>query len=192
MCFKIVGIPDTTNETKVCDLIETVSGMSIIPDSLEACHCLPPDEINKLIIKLSRRKDAEVVLSKKPTKIRASVLAVLVLKVVKSSSMNVSAATISSYGVNAKLFGQRNGLKLSELAMRGGSRAAATSKVERFVIIVNGLQPLTIIPKRSILDVAAVLHLPLGQIKIRIEPEGAVSRITHITGLQKLFPIISV
>ena len=76
--------------------------------------------------------------------------------------------------------------------MRGGSRAAATSKVERFVIIVNGLQPLTIIPKRSILDVAAVLHLPLGQIKIRIEPEGAVSRITHITGLQKLFPIISV
>ena len=27
-----------------------------------------------------------------------------------------------------------------------------------------------------------------GQIKIRIEPEGAVSRITRITDLQKLFP----
>ena len=40
---------------------------------------------------------------------------------------------------------------------RGGSRAAATSKMERFVIIVNGFQPLTIITKRSILDVAAVL-----------------------------------
>ena len=40
---------------------------------------------------------------------------------------------------------------------RGGSRAAATSKMERFVIIVNGFQPLTIITKRSTLDAAAVL-----------------------------------
>ena len=45
---------------------------------------------------------------------------------------------------------------------RGGSRAAATSKMERFVIIVNGFQPLTIIIKRSILDVAAALHPPLN------------------------------
>ena len=45
--------------------------------------------------------------------------------------------------------------------MRGESRAAATSKMERFVIIVNGFQPLTIITKRSILDVAAVLGPPL-------------------------------
>ena len=37
---------------------------------------------------------------------------------------------------------------------------AATSKMERFVIIVNGLQPLTIITKRSILDVS-VLDPPL-------------------------------
>ena len=36
---------------------------------------------------------------------------------------------------------------------RGGSKAAATSKMERFVIIVNGFQPLTITTKRSILDV---------------------------------------
>ena len=33
--------------------------------------------------------------------------------------------------------------------------------MERFVIIVNGFQPLTIITKRSILDVAAVLEPPL-------------------------------
>ena len=33
--------------------------------------------------------------------------------------------------------------------------------MERFVIIVNGFQPLTIITKRSILDVAAVLDPPL-------------------------------
>ena len=44
---------------------------------------------------------------------------------------------------------------------RGGSRAAATSKMERFVIIVNGWKPLTIITKRSILDVAAALDSPL-------------------------------
>ena len=43
----------------------------------------------------------------------------------------------------------------------GGSRAAATSKMERFVIIVNGFQPLTVITKRSILDVAAALAPPL-------------------------------
>ena len=44
---------------------------------------------------------------------------------------------------------------------RGGSRAAATSKIERFVIIVNDCKPLTIITKCSILDVAAVLDSPL-------------------------------
>ena len=44
---------------------------------------------------------------------------------------------------------------------RGGSRGAATSKMESFVIIVNGCKPLTIITKRSILDVAAALDPPL-------------------------------
>ena len=44
---------------------------------------------------------------------------------------------------------------------RGGSRTAAIYKIERFVIIVNGFQPLTIITKCSILDVAAVLDPPL-------------------------------
>ena len=47
-----------------------------------------------------------------------------------------------------------------DLIFRGGSRTAATSKMEHFVIIVNGLKPLTIITKRSILDVAAVLDPP--------------------------------
>ena len=44
---------------------------------------------------------------------------------------------------------------------RGESRTAATSKMEHFVIIVNGFQPLTIITKCSILDIAAVLDSPL-------------------------------
>ena len=55
--------------------------------------------------------------------------------------------------------------KFCENKIRGGSRATATSKMERFVIIVNGWKPLTIITKRSILDVAAALDPPL---KIKI------------------------
>ena len=43
----------------------------------------------------------------------------------------------------------------------GGSRAAPTSKMKCFVIIVNGFQPLTIIAKHSILDVAAAIDPPL-------------------------------
>ena len=38
---------------------------------------------------------------------------------------------------------------------------AVTPKIERFVTIVNGFQPLTIVTKRSILDVAAVPDPPL-------------------------------
>ena len=48
------------------------------------------------------------------------------------------------------------------LIFRGGSRTAATSKVELFVIIVNGFQPLTIISNSSTLDAAAVLDPPLN------------------------------
>ena len=44
---------------------------------------------------------------------------------------------------------------------RVGIRATATSKIEHFVIIVNGFQPLIIITKSSILDVEAVLDPPL-------------------------------
>ena len=45
--------------------------------------------------------------------------------------------------------------------LTGGSRAAATSKMKRFVIIVTGFQPLNVITKRSIFDVAAALDPPL-------------------------------
>ena len=43
--------------------------------------------------------------------------------------------------------------------------------MERFVIIVNGFQPLNIITKRTILDVAAVLDPPL---KLRHHSLGEV------------------
>ena len=48
--------------------------------------------------------------------------------------------------------------KIKSIIFRGRSRTAATSKMERFVIIVNGFQPFT---KHSILDVAAALDPPL-------------------------------
>ena len=44
---------------------------------------------------------------------------------------------------------------------RGGSRTAVASKMKHYMIIVNGFQLLTIITKRSILDVAAALDPPL-------------------------------
>ena len=52
---------------------------------------------------------------------------------------------------------------LDRVLSRGGSRADATSKMERFVIIVNGFQSLTVITKGSILDVATVLDPPLRE-----------------------------
>ena len=42
------------------------------------------------------------------------------------------------------------------------SSTAVTSKMERFVIIVNGWKSLTIITKRSMLDVTAALDPPLN------------------------------
>ena len=48
---------------------------------------------------------------------------------------------------------------------RGGSRTAVTSKMEFFLIIVNGWKPLTISTKCSILDVTAALDLPLILLK---------------------------
>ena len=52
-------------------------------------------------------------------------------------------------------------LKSLKSLVKVGSRAAATSKMERFAIIVNGWKSLTIITKRYILDVAAALDPPL-------------------------------
>ena len=40
-CVEIVGIPDSTNETNVCELIEKVTGASVNQDWLESCHGLP-------------------------------------------------------------------------------------------------------------------------------------------------------
>ena len=56
----------------------------------------------------------------------------------------------------------------TKIEARGGSRTAATSKIGCFVIIVNSWKPLTIITKCSILDVAAVLDLPLEAVDFNL------------------------
>ena len=56
-------------------------------------------------------------------------------------------------------FSQKSNTRVFLFNIRGGSRAAATPKMECFV---NGWKPLTIITKRSILDVAAVRDPPLN------------------------------
>ena len=40
-CLEIVGIPDSTNKIKVCELIGKVTGININQDCLESCHPLP-------------------------------------------------------------------------------------------------------------------------------------------------------
>ena len=67
--IETVGISDTTNETKVCELIETATGYFNKPWQSRS---LP-----SLTFTFSRRKDAEMVLSKK-NKTKASILVVRV------------------------------------------------------------------------------------------------------------------
>ena len=60
----------------------------------------------------------------------------------------------------------------TEDGTRGGSRTAATSKMERFVIIVNGwkLEAVNYYHKVLILDIAAVLDPPLVHYRTQIVP----------------------
>ena len=68
---------------------------------------------------------------------------------------------------NSNVFcNHRHAIKMSSVALIINSMfyydlPPATSKMERFLIIVNGWKPLIIITKRSILDVAAALDPPL-------------------------------
>ena len=61
--------------------------------------------------------------------------------------------------------------------IRGGSRSAAISKIKLFVKIVNGFQTLTIITKRSILDVAEAQDPPLN---IPSSKAASLSRLVAI------------
>ena len=78
----------------------------------------------------------------------------------KSSAISYNVYLMSALQYPAQL-DQVQMSRLQDRKTRGGSRAAATSKLECFVIIVKGWKPLIIITKRSILDVAAALDLSL-------------------------------
>ena len=68
---------------------------------------------------------------------------------------------------------------------RGGYWTAATSKMERFVIIiVKGFQPLTIITKHSILDVATVLNPLLKRLKKFVNPNIIASLVGEIAKIK--------
>ena len=80
----------------------------------------------------------------------------------------------TDYGLTAEeeeLFDGIDEDELIEFAgeFSGRSRTAATPKMEQFVIIVKGWKLLTIITKRSILDVAAVLDQSLEFSKLLFE-----------------------
>jgi len=63
-CVEIVGLPEDSTEATVCKLFQKV-GAKIDSKKLEACHPLPSDDKNKLIVKFASRKDAELVLKNK-------------------------------------------------------------------------------------------------------------------------------
>ena len=63
-------------------------------------------------------------------------------------------------GAKSEISATTTGLK-PRTTYKDGSRAAAASKMEYFVIIVNGWKLLTIITKHSILNVAVTLDPPL-------------------------------
>ena len=63
-CVKIVASPDSTNETKVCELIEKIAGVDVNQDCLESCLCYPQTK-KTITVKFSREKDPESVLQNK-------------------------------------------------------------------------------------------------------------------------------
>ena len=77
------------------------------------------------------------------------------------------------------------------MLIRGGSRTAATSKMELFVLIFNGFQPLAIITKCSILDVAVVLDLPLINVTTTTNPVVIANILLIIVLVQAISKIRS-
>ena len=73
---------------------------------------------------------------------------------------NIRVFEISVFILKTTLTNLQNKQSKCNYRFRGGYKTAATSKMELFVIIVNGWKPLTIITKSSTLDVATVLDPP--------------------------------
>ena len=78
----------------------------------------------------------------------------------------VTAGTVTRRAVEPTWLTASNPMvRLIAIFSRFGSRTTAKSKVELFVMIVNGFQPLTVITKSSTLDVAVVLDPSLFSVR---------------------------
>ena len=163
------------------------TGISTTTDSLKACHCLPSDQNDKLIIKRSRKRWCWNAFCQK--KLRTSLLMVLVL--IKSLSIKVFATTVSSYGVNAKLYGQRNRLKPSGLAMTKSELIKLlTSQICRnyFQAMIFGLNKFTMTSRhwyRSFSSYICRIHVKMG---LGTQP---ISGIDFITILIDYFDLLT-
>lgn len=56
-----MGTSADNNEQKVCGFLNLATGVSHNPDCLEACHPLPSEGKNKIIVKFWKRKDVDLV-----------------------------------------------------------------------------------------------------------------------------------
>ena len=58
-------IPDDTNESKVWQFLNLTTGALLNPDCSEACHPLPSEGKNKIILKFSRKIDVYLIMRNK-------------------------------------------------------------------------------------------------------------------------------
>ena len=142
-CVKTAGIPDSTNEIKVCKLIGKVTGINVNQDCLESCHPLPSEKKHKIIVNFSRPEDAKSILQNEN----------------KNKNFNPRSIDIDSN----KVFINESLCRYYKF-LRSKSKKLWTEKWIEAFWVSN------------------------GQIKLRIEPEGAVSGISHIQDLQKFLP----
>ena len=86
---------------------------------------------------------------------------ILFLSILRSTSLLTKIQKLHLLGTSSVRVLQTN---QSSQVYRGGSTTAAASKMDCFVIIVNGWKPFT---KRFILDVAVVLDPPLKYTQVK-------------------------
>ena len=135
--------PDSTDETKIYELIEKVTVVNVHQDCLESCHLLTSSKKKKIIDKFSRQKNAESVLQN------------------KNKFKNFNPWSIDNDSNNVFINGS---LCRYYKFLWSKCKNLWTEKWIEAFLVSN------------------------GKIKLRIEPEEAVSRISLVQDLQKLLP----
>ena len=117
----------------------------------------------KSIIKKKKKKHDKVVLLAK-TKLNS--IEVLISNALTDSQISHD-EFVSVNIVLSEYDDIKEEIKYLKTSTRGGPRTTATSKMEHFVMIVNGWKPITVVTKSSILDVAVVPDPPLSTVHQR-------------------------